>query len=71
MGGEDAPEVCVGLKGRDETVGAQREHAADDPQHAALFPYALPDQPCAADLGDRGDGEQDQGTHDRHSSLFR
>lgn len=54
VGGQDPAEVGVRLQRGDDPVQAQRDHAGADPHHAALLVYALPDQPRAADLGERG-----------------
>src|SRR5205085_7468270 len=50
VGGEDAAELGVGLEGGDEAVGAEGDDSRADPDPAAVFPYALPDEPGAADL---------------------
>jgi uncharacterized protein (TIGR03083 family) len=64
--GEDAAEVRVGLERGDEAVQAEGDDAGGDPQHAAVLPPALPDEPRTADLGDRGQQEQQDGADDRH-----
>src|SRR5690606_29741241 len=63
-------EVGVGLEGGDEPVRAEREHAGGDPEQAALLPQPLPDEPGAADLGDGGQHEEDQGTQSGHGRDF-
>lgn len=41
-------------------------HAGGDPQQATVFAPALPDQPGATDLGERGQNEEQGGTGDGH-----
>jgi hypothetical protein len=55
------PQRGVGLEGGDEPVAAQGEDPGADQQQAAVLADALPDQPGAADLGQRGQGEQRDG----------
>jgi hypothetical protein len=54
------------LQGGDEPVDAERENAGADPEQAAVFPNALPDQPGAADLRQRGEDEQDDRAGNGH-----
>jgi hypothetical protein len=42
------------LEAGDEPIGAEGEDAGADEGEAAVFADALPDQPGAADLGQRG-----------------
>src|SRR4051794_19942684 len=44
-GGEDAPEVRVGLEGGDEAVEAERDDACAGPDPAPVLPPPLPDEP--------------------------
>jgi hypothetical protein len=53
------------IAGRDEAVGAEGGDAGADPQQTLVLADALPDQPGAADLGDRGEDEQQSGSSDR------
>src|SRR6059058_2027227 len=69
--GEDAAEVGVGLEGGDEAVGAEGEDAARGPHPAAVLPYALPDQPGAADLEEGGDDEEGGGAGYEHGDQPR
>jgi hypothetical protein len=46
------------LKRGDEAIAAEGEDAGADEGQAAVFADALPDQPGAADLGQSGQGEQ-------------
>lgn len=55
VGGEDSPEVRVGLKRRHEPVETKRENACTDPGQTTVLTDALPDQPCPADLGESGE----------------
>lgn len=66
VGGEDPPEVRIGLEGCDETLGGQGDDAACDPEDAAVLSQALPDQPGPADLGEHGNNEQKQRTGHGH-----
>ena len=52
------PKCGSGWKRGDEAVRAEREHAGGDPPQAAVLAPALPDQPRAADLGQRREDEQ-------------
>jgi hypothetical protein len=58
--------VGVRLQRGREAVEAERDDARADPQHAAVLAHALPDQPRTTDLGQRGEGEQDERFRDRH-----
>ena len=48
----------IGLQGRDEPVGPEREDPGADPEQAALLAHALPHEPGAADFGEGGQHEQ-------------
>lgn len=54
----DAPEVCVWLEGRHETVSAKGQHASPYPEPAFVLADALPDQPGSTDLRERSHDEQ-------------
>ena len=68
VGGEDAPEVRIRLQGRDEPVEPERDHPGADPDPAAVLAHALPDQPRAADLGQRGEDEQNDRAGNGHGA---
>jgi hypothetical protein len=68
--GEDAPEVRVLLHDRNESVRAHGQDAGPDPDPAAVFTHALPDQPAAVYLGEGGDDEQELGVDDGHGLMF-
>ena len=62
VGGQDPAEVGVGLQGRHEAVRTQSHHARRDEEQATVLTDALPDQPRTADLGERGQQEEPDGT---------
>ena len=66
VGGQDAAEVRLGLKGAGEAVGAEGDDAECGVPGGFVFADALSDEPGAADLGERGEGEQQQRADDRH-----
>src|SRR6266545_4289841 len=57
----------VGLEGGNKAVDAKRQDAGADEQQAAVLADALPDQPGAADLGQRGQAEQQDRPQHRHA----
>src|ERR1700694_240830 len=69
VGGEYPAEVGVGLQGRDEPVRREGRDAESDPPKTPVFTHALPDQPCPADLGDRGHEEQKNGLRNGHAGA--
>ena len=58
VGGQDAAEVGVRLERGDEPVKAKGEDAGADEGQAAVFADTLPDEPGPTDLGQGGQGEQ-------------
>src|SRR3954453_428142 len=58
VGGQYPTEVRVGLERGDEAVRPEREHPGARPHPATMFADALPHQPSAADLEQRGEHEQ-------------
>jgi len=58
------------LEGGDEPVSAEGEDAGADEGEAAVLADALPDQPRAADLGQRGQREQQDRTDDGHGRTL-
>src|ERR1051326_3133279 len=70
VGGEDPAEMRVGLQGGDEPVESERHHSGADPDPAAMFPNALPDQPGTADLEQRGQYEQRNRTQYEHMGTL-
>jgi hypothetical protein len=71
IGGKDPAEVRIGLQGGDEAVEAESDDSGADEDPAAVFADSLPDQPGAADLGDRGQYEQRDRLQDEHEQPFR
>jgi hypothetical protein len=61
--------VGVRLERRDEAIGSEREHATRRPQHAPVLAHALPHEPGAPDLRQRGESEQHQGPDDGHETF--
>ena len=55
------PKCASGCRVATNPYSAERDHPGADPDPAAVLAHALPDQPGATDLGDRGQDEQ----HDR------
>jgi hypothetical protein len=61
--------VRIWLEGGDETVGAESEDPGRDPQQTPVLAPALPG---TADLGERGQHEQQQGPdhgHDQNRTV--
>jgi hypothetical protein len=56
------------LEGGDEAVGGQGGDADADPGEAAVLADALPDRPGTADLGERGEGEQQDRAQHGHGA---
>lgn len=67
VGGQDAPEVRVRLQRGDEPVQAQGDDTGTDPRPPLVLAYALPYQPGPADLGDGGQGEQQNRAQHGHA----
>jgi hypothetical protein len=58
--------VGIRLERGDEPVQPQSHDPATDPRQPAMLADPLPYQPGTADLGHRGEKEEQQGSHDSH-----
>jgi hypothetical protein len=63
---QDAPEVRIMLERRDEAIPTESQHTEARQQPSPVLSDALPNQPCAADLGQGGDKEEDHRSEHGH-----
>src|SRR5687767_12648145 len=71
VGGKDAPEVRVRLKGRYQTVGEERGPSEQGEPPRTAFADCLPHEIRPSDLGYRGCEEERDGAGDLHSADDR
>lgn len=70
VGGQDPPELRLGLEGRGGFLDAQGDDPESRPPPRPALPDGLPDQPGAPDLGGGSHDEQQHGLDDGHATII-
>jgi RNA polymerase sigma factor (sigma-70 family) len=71
VGREDAAEARVGLQGGDEAVEPEGDDPTADPEPPPVLAHPLPHEPGTADLGERGEDEEQERAGDGHGDHRR